>query len=79
MASPTYQPRVNTSGNGWRNPPIGGAGTGGGRLSHQPRPDEEQSGPTGPQAAARFRPARPAAQPARPDGRVARLADPAGR
>ena len=48
MASPTYQPRVNTSGNGWRNPPIGGAGTGGGRLSHQPRPDEEQSGPTGP-------------------------------
>ncbi|AOP49494.1 hypothetical protein [Streptomyces lydicus] len=49
MASPSYQPRVNTSGNGWRNPPLATPGGGGGRrLSHQPRPEQEQSGPTGP-------------------------------
>ncbi|BDM71865.1 hypothetical protein HEK616_53520 [Streptomyces nigrescens] len=50
MASPTYQPRVNTSSDGWRNPPLsaGISGGDGRRLSHQPRPEEEQSGPTGP-------------------------------
>ncbi|MFD8548577.1 hypothetical protein [Streptomyces sp. NPDC059649] len=50
MASPTYQPRVNTSSDGWRNPPLsaGVSGGDGRRLSHQPRPEEEQSGPNGP-------------------------------
>ncbi|WP_030802591.1 MULTISPECIES: hypothetical protein [unclassified Streptomyces] len=50
MASPTYQPRVNTSSDGWRNPPLsaGVSGGDGRRLSHQPRPEEEQNGPSGP-------------------------------
>ncbi|UNO44424.1 hypothetical protein [Streptomyces sp. MST-110588] len=49
MATPTYQPRTDQGGNGWRNPPIGGPAAGGGRrLSHEPRPDERQAAPAGP-------------------------------
>ncbi|MFK0290896.1 hypothetical protein ACIQU6_10525 [Streptomyces sp. NPDC090442] len=46
MGTPTYQPRVNVTSDGWRNPTN--QGVSGGRLSHQPRPDEEQSGPNRP-------------------------------
>ncbi|MFF2811994.1 hypothetical protein ACFVT2_33440 [Streptomyces sp. NPDC058000] len=46
MGTPTYQPRVNVSSDGWRTPTN--QGISGGRLSHQPRPDEDQSESTGP-------------------------------
>ncbi|MGG2459046.1 hypothetical protein ACO0M4_04320 [Streptomyces sp. RGM 3693] len=46
MGTPTYQPRVNVSSDGWRTPTN--QGISGGRVSHLPRPDEEQSGPKGP-------------------------------